>query len=103
MGIWNHADSMDDRLGRCYELSGRYVMNNVDTNLVHGTIQGAGKPRISHAWVILSNGDRFDPVTEISLPKDAFDRFYNSTEDVVYGQDEVFRMLAKNRHWGPWE
>lgn len=94
--------AFEDRLGQCYPLSGRYVMENENTVLVHGTIQGGDNPRIGHAWVIEESGDWYDLVTELRLPEDAFIRIFNPVVERRYTRDETFHMLATNKHWGPW-
>ena len=52
-----------ERLGRCYELSGRYLMGTEGTTMVHGTIEGAGRPPIDHAWVVTKEGKVFEPAS----------------------------------------
>ena len=58
----NENETMKARLGRCYELSGMLVLHNPGPGitLVHGSIQGMGKPRIEHAWVELADGSVWD-------------------------------------------
>lgn len=52
----NEGEPFKARLGRCYELAGRFASHNEDAILVHGSIQGFGKPRLDHAWVEIDGG-----------------------------------------------
>lgn len=62
---WYKLANIDCRLGQCYVLSGRYVMDHQESILVHGSINGrrwTGKDFDNpHAWV--EDGDEiYDPV-----------------------------------------
>lgn len=95
--------TMNDRLGRCYELAGRRVLFDEDAAiLVHGTIQRDPLPPNPHAWVILPDRLVWEPVTEMTLPADAFARFFGAKEDRRYSPKEVAIQTAQSGHWGPW-
>lgn len=92
------------RLGRCYELSGRYVaFENPSATLVHGSIQGGSqKPRIDHAWGELKNGDVWEPATNAVWPRAAFRSVFHPTESRRYSHDELLARILATEHWGPW-
>lgn len=103
---------LERRLGRCYELSAQYVLDHPDTVLVHGSIQGNGHPRIGHAWVTWSEhvtlGDLdievatiHDPVTEMTMPAEAWLFLHNGIADDTYTIDELRELIVETRHWGP--
>jgi hypothetical protein len=95
------------RLGRCYELSGRYLLDNPNTNLVHGSIQGMGQPRIKHAWVETLGTDGrltgiFEPISNAIQHPGAYGLFFNAHVDKRYPQKEALAHMVKKRHFGPW-
>ena len=98
------------RLGRCYELAGRYVMDlrrgrrpvpQGDVVLVHGSIQGFGNPRIGHAWVDLGS-KIYEPITDEEWDAYLFSQMFNAIPEASYPWDELSTMLAVYQHWGPW-
>lgn len=91
------------RLGRCYELAGRFAMNNEGTALVHGSIEGFGNPRIGHAWVELENGKIWEPATGQEWDGDAFAGFFNPKLDEYYEHEELLKQVLRQKNWGPWE
>lgn len=102
-------EAFRDRLGRCYELAGRFVVTDFanpaarGSKLVHGSIQGFGNPRIGHAWVIMPDGTRYDPVADEEFDPEVHESYFNAIEDNVYDADEVRVWTVKTGHWGPWE
>jgi hypothetical protein len=93
-----------DRLGRCYELAGRRVLFATDSPiLVHGTIQGRGYPPNPHAWVILPDGQVWEPVSDSVMPAVVYDALFNPVENHRYSVVEVSLIAGRDRHWGPWE
>lgn len=97
------VDGFRERLGRCYELSGRHVLNAYDGSvLVHGSIQGAGNPRIGHAWVQLRDGAVFDPVAGQEFPEEIYALVFSARAEQVYDLEGVAVETARSGHWGPW-
>lgn len=96
------AETFSDRVGRCYELSGRYVMDHRDCKLVHGSIQGFDNPRIDHAWVILPSGEHYDTILDLALPESAFIDYFNAEVDATYSMIELAENSVRTGHWGPW-
>ena len=110
----NEDKDFQDRLGQCYILSGRYVMDNTGWDLVHGTIKqpGSSNPAIGHAWVekttSFGNGRYkvkvvYDPVLNQEMPWDAYMRFTGAEEINRYTKDQMVSRTAKEKHWGPWD
>lgn len=97
------VDGFRARLGRCYELAGRHVMNARDgSSLVHGSIQGAGNPRIGHAWVQLPDGAVYDPVLDQEFPADVHAVVFSARTEQVYDLEGVAVETIRSGHWGPW-
>ena len=98
------------RLGHCYDLSGRYVMDHSDAVLVHGTVTRSDGYTIKHAWVEsidTASGYKtrmvYDPVLDLSLPWDVYERMFRAKEEQRYTHDELMHTVAKQKHWGPRE
>jgi hypothetical protein len=96
-------EPFDQRIGRCYELAGRVAARNFDAVLVHGSIEGGGKPRIGHAWINLKDGSIWEPATNMIWASDAFHRFFNTRVHASYDISTVQHECARYRHWGPWD
>jgi hypothetical protein len=95
----------EKRVGDCYRLAGRYVLDRHDAILVHGTINGRRWTGIDfdnpHAWV--EEGDEcFDPVSEWRLPKEAFYELMQAQIHKKYTWEEAAKLMCRNKHWGPW-
>lgn len=106
----NGGISARDRLGRCYELAAKYVMNNPTSALAHGSIGGPlaqanarGSPKIGHAWAIDADGEIFEPTTGRHFSRHDFRHLFDGVDWIVYTQDEVFRHVTRSGHWGPWD
>jgi hypothetical protein len=91
------------RLGRCYELAGNLALHNPETQLIHGSIQGFGAPRIPHAWVVLPDGSIWEPATNKVWEKPIFYGFFNAIVRKRYDQQTFMRMMVRHEHWGPWD
>lgn len=97
-----------DRLGRCYELAGRYVTDpmmhrNEGATLVHGSIEGMGNPRIGHAWVVDVDGEIFEPTSGKHFDSATFKVVFHPIEYVRYDGTEARVNILKLKHWGPWD
>lgn len=96
------------RLGQCYVLSGRYVFNHPEENLllVHGTINGrnwTGKDFDNpHAWVE-DDDEVYDPVWEKRFPKEVYYQLMNAKAHHKYTFKQVCQITSKKKHWGPWK
>lgn len=93
--------TLKERLGRCYELAGRFITNNVGI-LVHGSIQGFDNPRIGHAWVELPDGNIWEPASAKIWPVEIFSAMFNPEVEQRYDEDETRIAMLRSRHWGPW-
>jgi len=108
------GSTLKQRLGRCYELSAKYVLDHPDAVLVHGSIEGGGHPRIGHAWVnlppetvklddlVIELGLIHDPVTEMTMPTEAWLFLHNAEVDDTYTFDELRELIVATHHWGPY-
>lgn len=96
--------TLNDRVGRCYELAGRLVSKTPGLELVHGALinpHGRGLPTIDHAWV--RDDDRiYDPVLEGIWPEDVFMLHFQATIKARYTHAEVLENTLRTGHWGPW-
>ena len=106
MNWYKQSQPCSPRLGQCYVLSGRYVLNNSNAILVHGTINGirfTGKDFDNlHAWV--EEGDEvFDPVLDKRFPKDMYYEVMNAKSHKKYDQEKMMVIMLREGHWGPWE
>ena len=94
-------------VGDCYPTAGRYVMDNHDSVLVHGTVTGQGPiegQRIGHAWcevggVVIdrSNGN------DILMSRDRYYEIGEIIDPVKYTHEEAISMMVDTGHFGPWE
>jgi len=107
--IWENDEDekepIDKRLGRCYELSGKYVMHHDGWELVHGLLVNpfaSGHPKMEHAWVEKGN-EVFDPVMHKIWPKDVYYSLFKVKVHKKFSQREVFQITDKTGNWGPWE
>jgi hypothetical protein len=94
----------NDRLGRCYELAGRYTSNNPEAILVHGHLVnpfGKGLQDLDHAYVEI--GDKiFDPVMDMEWPKEVYEQLFKVSNQKRYSHLEVLKNMCRHSHWGPW-
>ena len=92
------------RLGMCYELSAKVLMEPEMRNsrVVHGSIQGFDFPRIGHAWVLLPNDMVFDPVTELKVVKEVYYAYHNAIDEKIYDYDALIEHLLEFGTYGPW-
>lgn len=97
---WRTA-AFADRLGKCFEVAARYAWDNPDTELVHGSIQGFGLPRLDHAWVDTGSGI-FDAVMGQHFGYEAWQGYANPVETDRFTYTELMANLVEYEHWGPW-
>ena len=99
------------RLGKCYELSGRYVIDGMfipdreRATLVHGRLVnpfGVGHPLLDHAW-IETDDEIYDPVMDKTWGRAIFYSLFKPTVFKRYNREEARKMILKHKHWGPWE
>lgn len=106
MNWYKQAQSMGDRLGQCYVLSGRYMIGNDNATLVHGTINGirwTGKDIDNpHAW-IEENGEVYDPVWEKRFPQEYYYDIMQAKVIEKYDSEQSSINMLRYGHWGPWD
>jgi hypothetical protein len=90
------------RLGRCYELAGKFSMDNPQAILVHGSIEGMGMPRLKHAFCVTKEGV-WEPITNEVWPLQSFISFFSPHIDYTYGQKQAMGAMVLSGHFGPWE
>lgn len=91
-----------ERLGRCYELAGRYVLEHPDADaLVHGSIEGMGQPRIGHAWVEVVGGV-WEPVTASVWSWTAFMAVFDPRMNDRWSNAAARDRMLRAGHFGPW-
>lgn len=100
---WQAQKGFSQRLGRCYELAGRYVMENPTATLVHGSIQGMGNPRLDHAWAETRGGNIYEPITDREWEPKVFDAVFNPKERATYGGHDSLVKMVDTGHFGPWD
>lgn len=124
---------ISERLGRCYELaaealSAPELYERADkVRLVHGTIEGAGHPRIDHAWLMfvdtyiraeMAEWQQFSMFTDEQLdematvvwdvvadfwgPEAVYAHLYNAQVQVVYTREDAWKKMVAAEHYGPW-
>jgi len=107
--------SFATRLGNCYELAARAVVDGDlgDGILVHGSVHGRGsykgKPhqRIGHAWVVLNTepGEPrqvWEPITgEVYLKRDWY-LYARAQEERLYDETTARINLLRHATYGRW-
>jgi hypothetical protein len=92
------------RAGRCYELSGRAMLNEPGAEnwtLVHGKVFGPHGMRMGHAWIL--DGDTvYCAVLDCWMPLREYRFSYCAIEERSYTHKEFCQKMSAERHWGPW-
>ena len=98
------SKELRSRLGQCFSLAAKYVTRDSggDSELVHGSIQAYGNPRIDHAWVEEGTAV-YDAVLDKWMRRRDYYKQFGAKPEKRYTQDQVFNKLLTQRHWGPWE
>jgi len=119
------TDEGNPRLGRCYQLCGEYVSDNLHAVLIHGTIQRGDRPPLPHAWVEYVDAEKagylqdrydmtreraeshamiaYDPVWDERQPVELHRCLSHAEEFERYTFDEVLQKMQETEHWGPWD
>jgi hypothetical protein len=103
--IYGDSKGFKQRVGKCYMLTGRYVMDHPDAILVHGTINGmrfTGKNFDNpHAWI--EEGDNVkDLVLDQQLPRDIYYEVFGAKPVKKYTSDEARLIMIQTGNFGPW-
>lgn len=90
-----------NRQHRCFELAGRYQLDDPTWTLVHGVIESEirGIP-IAHAW-LKRDGWVFDPVRNESMPESEYLDRFAASEVGAFSSREAARKTAELGYWGP--
>ena len=104
MNWYKKAQSdIQDRLGKCYALSGRFVLDNENAILMHGSVTnriGDGRT-INHAWVEYDN-KVFDAVLGREFDKQLYYALFDPKVDQTYDHERTCLEMLRYSHWGPW-
>jgi len=92
-----------DNLGRCYELSFKYLISHSDWKLVHGYITNIFPPHqtIDHAWCI-KNDIIYDVIYEEEFPLQVYQSLFKCEVENVYTYDEAIEKYEEFGHCGCW-
>lgn len=104
-------ENIEDRLGLCYELSGRYVSGHPNSELIHGSVTNRipnmlkgimeETKTLEHAWVEYNN-IVFDPVIGQEYQKEVYYALFEAKVIERYNYEEVLKITLKDGNWGPW-
>lgn len=116
---------LESRVGECYMLAAQafqgwekfavsYRWANAEGDaadrlpapnlLVHGWMRHPEEPKgIHHAWVILENGQVWEPITGLICDANLFYRFGNCRDFKRYTEHEARVKMLRTQHYGPWE
>ena len=87
--------------GRCYELAFRFLLEQQEGELVHGSVETDSR-RIDHAWVELPTGYVYEPENEIFFPLAFFKKALKPKEDNRYNLEQAARMAVRTGNYGWW-
>ncbi len=92
-----------ERVGRCYELGWRYLLDRKQGTLVHGVVF-AGEPAqwINHAWVEL-NDEVYEPQHGEVFSKESFYRAFQAKPAQRYTWEEAAILAVRTHNYGPWQ
>lgn len=98
--------TQNENIGRCYELSAKYVIDHISSGatLVHARLTnpfGKGLKELDHAFVEIGN-EIFDPVMNQKWPKEVYCDLFKVRETSRYTFDEIMSNIDQYHHWGPW-
>lgn len=102
-GIEYVAEPIKENLGHCYELAACKMTDHAGAILVHGSIQGVDLAPIGHAWVILPNGNVWEPAGEAEYTPEGFAYLFNAREHHKYTREEAAILMLSTGHFGTWE
>ncbi len=96
----------ESRQGKCYELTGQFVMANPDWDLVHATLfpklgQFANKPYF-HAFAVKGN-EVYDTVFDKFFDKKKYYAYYSLTDEHRYDNKTAMKRMFSTQHYGPWD
>lgn len=92
-----------NNLGRCYELSFKYLISHPDWQLVHGYITSKWYPyqTIDHAWCI-KDDTIYDVIYKEEFPIQLYKGLFNCEVEKIYSYDEAMQKYEKSGHCGCW-
>lgn len=104
------ARTQEERLGRCFELTGWAIAMNYDAptrmRLVHGSIQGKPRgdetfERIGHAWLLVDDLT-WEPATACFYDRAEFYDTFQARDEVSYTRGQAAKNVANFGNFGRW-
>jgi hypothetical protein len=98
-------DTLDERLGKCYELCGRLMIDNqgIGYKLVHATLfPYFGKDIYFHAFLEKDNVV-YDAVADRFYEADSYYQVYYIEDRQCYTDEEAMNKMVKTGHFGSWD
>jgi hypothetical protein len=96
--------TFETRLGRCYELAWKRATEFDGATLIHGTISREGvRMNNPHAWVRLPNGECWEPITQMAMSEQAFNRMWGAKILHEFTAAEAATLALVTGVYGPWE
>lgn len=106
-GTEHLGTTVDDRLGKCYEIAGYALMIGdapSDAKLVHGSMHHVRAPRrIGHAWLELADGRIWEPIGGTFYDPLLWEYLVRGIVSHTYDQSTARARAFETRIWGPWE
>lgn len=126
-------ETIEERLGKCFELSGKFILENPEWTLVHAVISDTVNKtgaQVIHAWcekenaaidVVINKKDSlvYDSVLNEHFPRRLYyalcgiirytyndhERRLNVPESLLvrYTYEEAFELIQETRTYGPWD
>jgi hypothetical protein len=91
-----------NRAGRCFELSGRYQIDDPTWTLVHGTLYSAEFDICyGHAW-LKRDGWVYDAVQNETFCAEEYATRFGAEEIGSFSYREAARAVLDSGRWGPW-
>jgi len=104
-----------ERLTHCYELAAwaftdwpdkaeqiEYLGLPTPVTLVHGMWQGPEPVAIGHAWVVLSDGAIWEPISMTLCDPETFYEYTRGVNVETYSETAVAINMVLSGHFGPW-
>lgn len=95
----------EERSGNCYEIAGRFVLQNPDCKLCHGHLFNEDHSTcgpLPHAWAVLPSGRVFEPYTGQIHCSHMAEEFFGMVAYEEYDCENAIVMMLKHKHFGPW-
>lgn len=104
LALYREVGNVDpDRLGRCYELAVRQVLDLDADGVVHGTILLPNRAAATdHAWAWRDDGTVWEPTLGRWVDGGWHRWLFGTTEHHRYDRMQVHEQVHAHGHYGPW-